>query len=168
MNTRFTILGFALILFVTFSVNAQETNKESKWITGNSIMYSAPTGNMEAYNYGLGFYANIDYIINEHFAARFDIGWSDFTGDEHRYLDVDGKWHDVKPQLSVWEITAGMRANAGIFYVEARGGYFTGVESFGFVPAVGLRYKDIDFQANFNIAGDYHWGGIRVAYYWGK
>jgi len=161
---------FVLLVLIAFSTSsfAQKSDTEKGWVSGNSVMYSSPVGNMEAYNYGLGFYGNIDYIFNKHFAARLDIGWNEFTGKEHQYIDVNGKYHDVKPSMSVWEFTAGARANAGIFYLEARGGYFTGVNSWGFVPAIGLRYKNFDLQGNFNIAGDYHWGGVRLAYYWGK
>jgi len=168
MNTKIRILGLVLVLISFFSANAQEKQIAKGWITGNSVMYSSPVGNMEAYNYGLGFYGNVDYVFNKYFTARLDIGWNEFTGSEHQYIDVNGKYHDVKPSMSVWEFTAGARANAGIFYVEGRGGYFSGVDSWGFVPAVGVRYKNFDLQANFNIAGDYHWGGVRLAYYWGK
>jgi len=168
MNSKIRILGLALMLIVLFQANAQKDNKEKGWRSGNSVMYSSPVGNMEAYNYGLGVYGNVDYIFNKHFAARLDIGWNEFTGKEHQYIDVNGTFHNVKPSMSVWEFTAGARANVGIFYIEARGGYFTGVDSWGFVPAVGVRYKNFDLQGNFNIAGDYHWGGVRLAYYWGK
>jgi len=154
------------LLFFSFSLFGQRKESEKGWLTGNSITYCSPVGNMEAYNYGLGFYANADYVFNNYFAARLDIGWNDFTGPEHRYIDVNGNYHDTKPSLSVWEFTAGARANISIFYLEGRGGYFSGVHGWGIVPAIGLRYKKIDFQANFNIVGDYHWGGIRLAYYW--
>jgi len=48
-----------------------------------------------------------------------------------------------------------------------RGGYFTGVDSWGYVPAVGLRFGRLDIQGNYTIAGDNKWGAVRVAFYWG-
>jgi len=164
MKTKITLLGLALLLSVFFSANAQEKG----WISGNSITYSAPAGNMDSYNYGLGFYGNVDYIFNEHFAARLDLGWNEFTGPEHKYIDTGGNWHDITPTMSVWEFTAGARANAGIFYAEARGGYFTGIHEWGIIPAVGLRYKNFDLQGSLTMANGYHWAGVRLAYYWGK
>ena len=62
---------------------------------------------------------------------------------------------------------AGARLKVAFLYVEGRGGYFTGVNSWGVVPAVGLRFGRIDIQGNYNIAGEDHWGGVRVAFYWG-
>ena len=72
------------------------------------------------------------------------------------------------PNMSVWEFTGGLRAKVSIFYVEARGGYFTGLKSWGYVPAAGLRIGKFDIQGNYTIAGDNEWISARVAYYWGK
>ena len=168
MNTQLKISGLTLMLLIFFNANAQENKKDEGWITGNSITYSSPIGNMDSYNYGLGFYANVDYIFNKHITARLDIGWNEFTGSDHKYIDTEGNFHSTKPTKSVWEFTAGLRANAGILYIEGRGGYFTGIHEWGVVPAVGLRYKKFDLQANFTMANGYHWGGLRLAYYWGK
>ncbi|OYT10581.1 MAG: hypothetical protein B6I18_08325 [Bacteroidetes bacterium 4572_112] len=67
--------------------------------------------------------------------------------------------------MSIWEFTAGLRALAGPVYFEARGGYFTGVDSWGYVPAVGIVFWKLDIQANYSFVGDKEWAGVRVAYY---
>ncbi|RLD20645.1 MAG: hypothetical protein DRI69_05845, partial [Bacteroidetes bacterium] len=73
-----------------------------------------------------------------------------------------------KHKLTVWEFTAGLKANLGPVYAEARGGYFTGIHEFGFIPAVGLRLGHFDLQANYKLAGDNQWFGARIAWYWGS
>ena len=50
-------------------------------------------------------------------------------------------------------------------YIEARGGYFSGINSWGVVPAFGFRFGKFDIQGNFTLAGDKQWGGARLSYY---
>lgn len=156
-----------LVLFVLLSLSVSNSfaqEGEKKWVSGNSFNVAFPIGNMETYNLGLGIYGNIDYNFNKVLAARFDLGWNYFKGDD--YTDqTTGLTEEVK--MNVWEFTAGLRARLSIFYVEGRGGYFTGVNSWGFVPAVGVRLGKFDIQGNLTVAGDNHWGGVRLGYYWG-
>ncbi len=142
--------------------------QDSGWKSGNSFSVGFPVGNLENYAHSFGVYGNFDYNFNKHFAARFDLGWNDFSGPEKTWVDLDETVHTIHPNMSVWEFTAGFRAKVSIVYVEARGGYFTGVDQWGFTPAVGLKLGRFDLQGNFNIAGDYHWGGLRLAYYYGS
>ncbi len=149
------------VLFITIQAQAQE---DKKWVSGNSFNVGIPIGDMSStYNLGLGIYGNIDYNINKVLAARFDLGWNTFSGSE--YIDTLGLTE--KPTMDVWEFTGGIRVKLSIFYIEARGGYFTGVKSWGVVPAVGLRMGKFDIQGNLTIAGDNHWGAVRLSYYWG-
>jgi len=160
---RFTIFAIAIIIaLITNNVNAQEKG----WVGGNSFSVAFPVGNMEAYSHGFGVYGNFDYNFNKVLAARFDLGWNDFSGPEKTWMDLNSVVHTDHPNMSVWEFTAGLRVKVSIIYIEARGGYFSGVNSWGVTPAVGLRLGKFDLQGNFNIAGDYHWGGIRLAYYY--
>ncbi len=152
------------VVFIGIVVNAQ-AQEEKKWVSGNSFNVSFPVGDMESiYDLGLGIYGNIDYNINKVFAARFDLGWNTFSGSD--IIDPITGFSE-KPKMDVWEFTAGLRAKLAFVYVEARGGYFTGVKSWGVVPAVGVRLGKFDIQGNLNIAGDNQWGSARLTYYWG-
>ena len=148
---------------VSFTANAQK--KERKLVSGNSVSFGFPTGNMAStYNFGWGIYGNIDYNLVKFLALRFDLGYNSFSGPD--ITDPVTGLPDT-PKMNVWEFTAGARLKVAFLYVEGRGGYFTGVNSWGVVPAVGLRFGRIDIQGNYNIAGEDHWGGVRVAFYWG-
>ena len=157
-------ITIALLLIVAFSFQAK--SQDNGWVSGNSFSVAFPVGNMETYAHGFGIYGNFDYNFNKVFAARFDLGWNDFSGPEKTWIDNNKVAHVVHPNMSVWEFTAGLRAKVSIIYIEARGGYYTGVNQWGVTPAIGLRLGKFDIQGNFNIAGDYHWGGIRLAYYY--
>lgn len=162
-----TKLLIAVIIFFAGmgSINAQE----KKLIGGNSLNVIIPQGTLaNRYDHGVGIYANYDYNFNEHFAARFDLGWNDISGPETSYVDNNGNIHSDHPNMSVWEFSAGLKAQISVFYVEARGGYFTGVNSWGYTPAVGLRFKKIDLQGNYTFAGDNEWASVRIAYYWSQ
>ncbi len=158
-----TITIMCLVFFgIVVETQAQE---EKKLVSGNSFNVAIPIGDMEStYNLGLGIYGNIDYNFNKVFAARFDLGWNTFSGSE--IVDpITGLIEE--PKMDVWEFTAGLRAKLAFVYVEVRGGYFTGVKSWGVVPAVGVRLGKFDIQGNLNVAGDNQWGAARLTYYWG-
>jgi len=159
-----------LMSFVTIQAQAQaQAQEEKKLVSGNSFNVMIPQGDLSnTYEHGFGMYANFDYNFNKFLAARFDFGWNDLSGDETSYVDPDGTIHVNHPNMSVWEFTGGLRAKVSIFYVEARGGYFTGLKSWGYVPAAGIRIGKFDIQGNYTIAGDNQWASARVAYYWGK
>ena len=131
----------------------------------SSVSYMQPVKNMSKYAYGLGVYSHVDYNFSKHLAARLDIGWNDVSGPEKQYVDHKGTVHVEHPNMSVWEFTAGLRASAGPIYLEGRGGYFTGVDSWGYVPAVGIVFWKLDIQANYSFVGEKEWAGVRVAYY---
>ncbi len=162
-----TLKSIAIIFVFAITFNNQAKAQETGWTSGTSFNAAFPVGNMETYTHGFGVYGNFDYNFNEFLAARFDLGWNDFSGPEKTWIDLNKTVHTIHPNMSVWEFTAGLRAKVSIIYVEARGGYYTGLNSWGFTPAIGLRLGKIDLQGNFNIAGDYHWGAIRLAYYYG-
>ncbi|RUA25143.1 MAG: hypothetical protein DSY76_06910 [Bacteroidetes bacterium] len=160
------ILIFSLLTVFAFSMQLKA--QDSGWKSGNSISVGFPVNNLNQYTHSIGVYGNVDYNFNKHFAARFDLGWNDFSGPEKTWIDQSGNTHTDQPNMSVWEFTAGLRVQVSILYIEARGGYYTGINSWGVTPAVGLRLGKFDLQANYNIADKYEWGGIRLAYYWGK
>ncbi len=161
-----TYLFLMLLFIITYTQQAKAQAKDKGWVSGNSLSVGFPVGNMETYSHGIGVYADFDYNFNKFFAARFDFGWNDFSGPEKTWVDLNGISHVSHPNMSVWEFTAGLRAKVSILYIEARGGYYTGINSWGVTPAIGLRLGKFDLQGNFNIAGDYQWGGIRLAYYY--
>ena len=162
MKTSLKILF--IILLVTSLNNAFA--QEKKLISGTSVAVGFPIGNMaSAYDFGYGVYGVIDYNINKILVGRFDLGWNTFSGPD---ITDPITGLPIEVQQDIWEFTAGMRVKLAIFYIEGRGGYFTGVKSWGVVPAVGLRLGKFDIQGNINIAGDNHWGGARVGYYWGN
>ncbi len=153
---------FILLLFVAV-VNPGYA-QDAKWTSGNSLSVSFPMGTMaDTYDLGLGIYGNIDYHMNKLLALRFDLGWNRFSGSG--IVDPNtGLTEDI--QQTIWEITAGVRLKLAVFYIEGRGGYFTGVSSFGVVPAVGLRLGKFDIQGNMVLAGNDQWAGVRLGYYW--
>jgi hypothetical protein len=51
------------------------------------------------------------------------------------------------------------------FYLEGRVGYFTGIHEWGYVPAVGVKFWKLDFQANIIMTKNVQWGGARIAYF---
>ena len=163
-----TILSFFVLLFILVSSSfAQEGEK--KWVSGNSFNVIIPQGDLaKEYNYGLGVYGNIDYNFNEHFAWRFDLGWNDLEGDERTIVDTTGYVHTHKPKISVWEFTTGLKASFSVFYIEARGGYFTGINEWGIIPAVGLRLGKFDINGSYKLLGDNNWVAARIGYYWGQ
>ena len=165
MKTNIRI--FTMIIVFTIAQSSQVKAQEKGWTSGNSFSVAFPVGNMELYSHGFGVYGNFDYNFNSFLAARFDLGWNDFSGPERTWIAQNNTVHTDHPNMSVWEFTAGLRAKVSILYVEARGGYYSGVNRWGVTPALGLRLGKFDIQANLNIAQEYHWGGIRLAYYYG-
>ncbi len=161
-----------LVLFVLLSLSISSSfaqEGEKKWVSGNSLNVIIPQGDLaKEYNYGLGFYGNIDYNFNEHIAWRFDLGWNDLEGDERTIVDTTGYVHTHKPKISVWEFTTGFKASFSVFYIEARGGYFTGINEWGVIPAVGLRLNKLDIQGSYKLLGDNNWVAARIGYYWGR
>lgn len=161
------LLG-AIAVFSMLSMNAQE-QEEKKLISGNSFNYLVPQGNLaKTYTHGYGVYANFDYNFSKFLIGRFDLGWNDLSGDETSYIDTLGVVHTNHPSVSLWEFSAGLRAQVSVFYIEARGGYFSGVKEWGVVPAVGLRFGKLDIQGYATITETNSWAGARIGYYWGK
>jgi hypothetical protein len=167
-----------LILIVTILVGSSSFAQfdSAKFTAGNSFQFVMPMGDFgDHHDNGYGIYGNVNYDISDFLTARFDLGWnkvggSDVTIDSYDYTkqtlakSSDGYSYD---DYSFWEITAGLRANIGIFYVEGRAGYFSGHHGgFGFVPAVGVKFKKFDFQANYAIVSDASFVGLRIGYYW--
>ena len=171
---KFFTRTVAIMLFMSMFIGIQsQAQEESKWTSGNSISLSFPMGDMDGvYDMGYGFYGNIDYNFSNFLAARFDLGWNTFKGtDLASGLDLKSASGYETPlltvdNLNVWEFTGGLRAKIAVFYVEARGGYFTGINEWGVVPAVGLRLGRFDIQGSYTVAGDYQWASARVGFYW--
>ncbi len=162
------IMTVMILLFLSAGSLFSQENNEKKWISANSFNVIIPQGDMkDTYNYGLGIYGSIDYNFSKNLAWRFDLGWNDLEGDEKTVVDTLGNVYTNKPKMSVWEFTTGFKASVSIFYIEARGGYFTGVHEWGIVPAVGLRIGKFDIQGNYKLVGDNNWFGARIGYYWG-
>ncbi len=152
-------ITFVLVLFmgIISNVNAQE----KKLVSGNSIIYAIPQGQTsDIYNYGYGISANFDYNFSEHLVGRFDLGWNQFDGDNIAGFDLE--------KLNVWEFTGGIRGRISLFYAEILGGYYTGFDSWGYKPAVGIRWNKFDLQGSYNFAGDAEWVSLKLAYYWGR
>ena len=161
--------GLILLIYfiIPVQLRAQKGTTEKGLIAGNTVNVMFPQQSMrDTYNLGLGIYANFDYNFNKHLAARFDLGWNSVQGPETSYADSLGFIYTEKPRLSVWEFTAGLKASVSVVYVEVRGGYFTGVNSWGFVPAVGLRIGRFDVQGSYTFAGENRWIAARVGFYW--
>jgi len=165
MRKVFQIALVVIALYTTINVQAQNDNSTSKLLVYSSFSFDQPVQNLDNYSHGFGVYSNFDYNFNKHFAARLDIGWNDFSGPEKEYIDQSGHVHTDHPNMSIWEFTGGLRAKAGPVYLEGRGGYFTGVSSWGYVPAVGVVVWKLDIQASYTFAGDKEWAGIRLGYY---
>ncbi|MCK5786104.1 MAG: hypothetical protein KAH54_06065, partial [Candidatus Sabulitectum sp.] len=110
--------------------------------------------------------ANYDFNFNDNFAARFDFGWNDISGDETHFVDSLGQIHIHHPNMSIWEFTGGFKTGVSILYIEGRGGYFTGLNEWGFVPAAGLRFGSFDIQGSYTIAGDNEWATARLGFAW--
>lgn len=161
-----TFFTLAILTLISTSTYAQE---EKKFISGNSLNIFLPQGTLaETYDHGFGIYANFDYNLNKYFAVRGDLGWNDVSGPETSYLDSSGVIHTNHPNRSIWEFTAGMKAQVSILYLEIRGGYFSGVNEWGIVPAAGIRIKKIDIQGSYTFAGENNWASVRLGYYWSK
>ncbi len=166
MKNIYTILFSVLLLSMALKTQAQSTSDiDSKLRLYSSFSYSYPMQDMDKYNYSIGIYSNLDYDINDHLAFRLDIGWNDFSGPEKEYVDQNNVVHTEHPNMSVWEFTAGLRLLGGPVYLEGRGGYFTGISEWGFVPAVGFKIWKLDIQASYTFAGDKQWATARVGYY---
>ncbi len=157
--TGVLVLTLLMVLVVNIDAQAQD---DKKFTAGNSLNIALPLSDMgNFYDYGWGIYANFDYNLNELLVARFDFGYNSFSGPDDLSTLIP---EDV--QMDVWEFTAGLRAKMSVFYAEARGGYFIGADSWGFVPAVGLKFKKVDIQGNLTITGDMQWAGVRIGYYY--
>ena len=152
-------ITFILLLTISFisSVNAQE----KKFVSGNSLTYIMPQDALgDIYSSGYGIYANFDYNFSKHLVGRFDLGWNTFNGTDVLGVTVENK--------NVWDFTAGARARISLFYAEFMGGYYTGFNSWGYKPAVGIRWNKLDLQGNINFVNDTKWIGVRLGYYWGN
>ena len=167
MKYKYTIV---VLVFFILSVHTNAFTQDApKFIGGNSLGILIPGGDLEeTYTVGLGFYAHLDYNMNKIFALRLDLGWNDIVGEETEYTDSEGKIRVNHPERTVWEITAGVRAKYSFMYIEGRGGYFFGLNEFGYVPAAGIRFWKIDLQGNYAFAGDNEYAAVRIAYYWTK
>ena len=165
-----TFTLFALLVLLAGNTFAQDKKNapEKKLISGNSFQVMFPQGSLgDEYDFGWGIYGNIDYNFSKHLAWRFDLGWNSLSGDEKIILDEDGNEQVVGGNMSVWEFTTGLKASISILYIEARGGYFTGINEWGVIPAAGLRLGKFDIQGNYKFLGDSNWYGARIAFYWG-
>lgn len=163
---NFITVGMILCLFLIFTVQTKAQD-EKKLIGGNSFNVFLPQGELaETYDHGFGFYGNFDYNLSKHLALRFDLGWNDISGPETSYVDTVGVVHMNHPNMSVWEFTGGLKASVSVIYIEARGGYFTGINDWGFIPAVGLRFGKFDIQGSYSFVGNNEWISARIGYYW--
>jgi len=166
MKKIYIILLSIFMLSIAQKIQAQDTiTSVSKLRIYSSFSYMNPIQGLDKYGYGFGAYSNFDYSINKHLTARLDIGWNDVSGPEKEYIDQNKVVHTEHPNMSVWEFTAGLRVTAGPVYLEGRGGYFTGVSEWGYLPAVGFIIWKLDFQASYTFAGDKQWATARVGYY---
>jgi len=170
MKTYKILVLVSILLIFSFNTNAQDTTTVNKNHDQGLELYASFSGgfavnDINDYEYSFGAYTHLDFNINKHLAYRLDIGWNDFSGPEVEYLDTDGKYHKSTPSMSVWEFTTGFRYKVSLFYVEGRAGYFTGIHSWGIVPAVGIKYRDFDLQANIILTSDVQWGGLRIGYF---
>lgn len=162
-------LVFSLLLWCLTSVPFFIHAQDSKLISGTSINFIIPQGELaKDYNLGIGIYGDIDYEFNEHFAWRFDLGWNDMEGEERQVVDTNGLIYTHKAKMSIWEFTTGFKASLSVFYVEVRGGYFTGIHEWGIIPAVGVRINKFDLNGSYKLLGDNNWYAVRIGYYWGK
>ncbi len=153
-----------LMVFILSTFTAVAQSDGSKWASGLGLNFAFPIGDYASYyNFGWGAYSSIDYNINKVLAARFDFGWTQFSGDDYEG-DIPMPYDSKQDVL---EFTGGLRAKLAFVYAEFRGGYYTGVKSWGYVPAVGLRLGKFDIQGNLNVVGDNHWWAARAVYYWG-
>ncbi len=152
-------------LLVQVTVSAQ--NSESRLTGGNSLSYIIPQADLaDSYDHGFGFYGHLDYKLIDLLSLRADVGWNDISGDELEYVDSNGNIRTDRPHVTVWEITGGARLNLAIFYLEGRAGYFSSLNSFGFIPAAGFRIGKFDIQGNWAFVGDDQFIGIRAGFYW--
>jgi len=158
-----------ILVVILIAGYSQVQAQDKKLVSATSFNIVLPQSTFsDTYDHGFGVYANIDYNFNKVLAARFDLGWNDVSGPEKIIADANGDLHYVNPNMSVWEFTAGLRAKFSIFYIEGRAGYFSGINKFGYVPAVGLKFGKLDIQGNYTFieVGETEWAAIRVAYYW--
>jgi len=111
-------LSFAVLFLVLLSGKAQD----QKWSSATGINFAFPVEDMgDVYNFGWGIYGDIDYNFNKILAARLDIGWNQFSGDD--IIDpVTGFPEEVRQ--SVWEFTGGLRAKVAFLYAEFKGRVF--------------------------------------------
>jgi hypothetical protein len=167
MKKTVTVLAITFISFVNLFAQEKAINKDHDGglEAYASFAFGYPIKGMDHYDYSIGGYSHFDYNFNKKLAARVDIGWNEFYGPDIIYTDTDGNTHTDVIDMSVWEFTAGARYRISIFYVEGRAGYFTGVHSWGGVPAIGVKYRKFDFQANMIITSDMQWGGVRIGYF---
>ena len=163
-----TIAHTCIIFLACINVSQAQTT-EPRLTGGNSLAYFIPKGDFATtYNHGFGFYGHVDYKLINLLSLRADVGWANISGNETEYVDTDGVIQTNHPHITVWEITGGARINLSVFYLEGRAGYFSGLNSFGYVPAVGLRLGKLDIQGNWAFVGDDQFIGIRAGYYWSE
>ncbi len=160
-------LVLAVLLWISNGAYAQNNAENPKYRIYSSFSYNHPFDNMDRYQYGFGVYSNLDIYLNKHIAFRLDIGWNDFSGPEKEYVDDNNVVHTDHPNMSVWEFTGGFRLMGGPLYLEGRGGYFTGVNSWGVVPAVGFQVWKLDIQVGYTytFTNQKTWGVARIGYY---
>lgn len=107
-------------------------------------------GTLEGDPVGVGFYGNYEHDITKKLDFVAETGWANWSR-----MNADGSAGEVE-NLNTISVTGGLKYNLfKPIYLEGRTGYyFSGIDQFVVIPAVGLRVWKIDANLGANVIGD--------------
>jgi hypothetical protein len=166
MRAQLFLLGLVLLLLLPVAGAAQTTSdaipeaySREEWLAsyrhfGIAASASFPyTRFGDRYDTGFGLHALADFPLVTLINIAGDVGWTRFASDgEGDFLDVFNA------------IVEG-RFVFAFFFVGGGTGYLSGVDDFGWVPSLGLRFDRAELAVRWVAAGPDAWTTLRAGFY---
>jgi len=163
MHARRHVLLIGLLLLLPVVALAQEptsgADARQAWVDayrwlGGGVSTSFPYTNFgDDYNTGYGLHVLVDRPVVPLLNLSADLGWNHFPGNSDR------------ESIDVWNLIFGGRFVLGAFFMGGETGYFSKVDSWGWVPSMGVRFERMEFAVRHETAGADAWTTLRFGYY---
>jgi hypothetical protein len=154
---RYTWLAALLLLpAVVFSQDDYDRrNRDHNTSLGAAFTFAAPTHSLSnTSDFGFGLHVLADKEITNILSLTGAVGWMNFFG-KNNLGNRNG-----------FLLEAGGKAQFSMVYIAGRFGYaFGDFNHLIFTPAAGLRFKNLDLNIGYQLAGQSKWIPFRVGYF---